>query len=101
MNRSLTLSEVKQLRGQIVLNSLYVSDYRNSLGVDSNEACSFFDGYVDYLQELATEDGFDVTQWNLGNFFEKYDNEVNLENWLGYLGECPLCEEIEEDIEYE
>ena len=49
----LTSAELSKLRKEIILNSLYVSDYENSFGFDANDICCFFDGYVSYLEELA------------------------------------------------
>ena len=77
----LTSAELSKLRSEIVLNSLYVSDYNNSFGFDANDICSFFDGYVSYLEEIAEEDGF--TEWgNIFKMFEKYDTEDNLYCWF-------------------
>lgn len=77
----LTSAELSKLRKEIVLNSLYVSDYNNSFGFDANDICSFFDGYVSYLEEIAEEDGF--TEWgNILKMFEKYDTEENLYCWF-------------------
>ena len=49
----LTPEQVLQLRSEVTLNSLYTSDYNNRLGVDPGEACSFFEGYCEYLEELG------------------------------------------------
>jgi hypothetical protein len=77
----LTSAELSKLRKEIVLNSLYVSDYNNSFGFDVNDICSFFDGYVSYLEEIAEEDGF--TEWeNIFKMLEKYDTEENLYCWF-------------------
>lgn len=97
IKRELTLKEVFDLRDQIVLNSLFASDYRNALGVDPIEACDFFDGFVDFLQELAEEDGFEIDGSNYNEFFEKYDTKDNLEEWWGCFEECPLHAEEEEE----
>ena len=90
MKRCLTLEEVFDLRKQIVLNSLYISDYKNNLGVDQSEACDFFDGFMDYIQEIAEEDGFPLTENTYDVFFGRYDNEENLENWWHCFEDCPL-----------
>ena len=44
------------LRSQIVLGSLFTSDYANTLGVDENECCAFFDGYMSFLDEDDEKD---------------------------------------------
>lgn len=51
--RDLSLRQVRELRKQIVLNSLYLSDYENSYGIDPHEVQDYFDGFVDYLCEIA------------------------------------------------
>jgi len=50
---NLSLRQVRKLRKQIVLNSLYVSDYENSYGIDPHAVQSYFDGFVEYLCEVA------------------------------------------------
>lgn len=100
MKRELTFEDVVGLRKEIVLNSLYYSDYENSYGVDCHAVCDFFDGYVEYMAELAEEEGKAIEvnmTWN--EFFESYDTAENLEAWWYMFEECPLiAEEVEEDI---
>lgn len=80
-----------QLRNQIVLNSLYVSDYRNSFGYTAKSVCDFFDGYMEFLEGLATE------QYGVGcsldQIFE-FDNAENLYNWYGYFEHCPFAKSV-------
>ena len=75
-----TKEELWALRQEICLNSLYVSDYHNTFGISERSACTFFDGYMDYLCELAEEDGWDGEK--LSVVFGKYDNADNLEAWF-------------------
>lgn len=87
----LTSAELSKLRSEIVLNSLYVSDYNNSFGFDANDICSFFDGYVSYLEEIAEEDGF--TEWeNIFKMFKKYDTEENLWRWFNCFDDLSWVE---------
>ena len=51
--RDLSLRQVRKLRKQIVLNSLFVDDYENSYGIDPRAVQDYFDGFVDYLCEIA------------------------------------------------
>lgn len=77
----LTSAELAKLRSEIVLNSLYESDYVNSFGFDSIHIFTFFDAYVSYLEELAEEDGY--TEWdNIFKMFDIYDTEENLWSWF-------------------
>ena len=78
----LTMEQLKQLRSEIVLGSLYTSDYKNSLNIDSREVQDFFDGYVEYLWEIAEENG--------GNDIDEYDTQENLESWYNCFDEEPL-----------
>ena len=53
----LSKEELWTLRGEIVLNSLFISDYRNSFGLSPKSVCDFFDGYCSFLWDLAEEAG--------------------------------------------
>ena len=75
----LTSAELLQLRTEIILNSILIYDYTNSFGFNPWDICSFFDGYVSYLEELAEEDGFEGVGLC---FLEKYDTEENLYSWF-------------------
>lgn len=78
---NLTSAELAKLRSEIVLNSLYLSDYVNSFGFNPNHISTFFDGYISYLEELAKEDGY--TEWdNIFKMFDIYDTEENLYDWF-------------------
>lgn len=43
----LTREQFEQLRGEIVLNSLFLADYENSLGISALRVYDFFDGWLD------------------------------------------------------
>ena len=94
-----TKNKLWALRQQIVLNSLYVADYRNDMGVEEHTCCDFFDGYVEYIGELMSEDGIHDDR-----FFDHlgaYDTPENLESWYGcFCDEDPLPI-TEEEEEYE
>ena len=45
--QELTEKEVEKLQEQIVMGSLYVSDYENTFGVNPNEVCNYADGYLE------------------------------------------------------
>lgn len=78
---NLTSAELAELRGDIILNSLYLIDYKNSFGFNPNHISTFFDGYISYLEELAKEDGY--TEWdNIFKMFDIYDTEENLYDWF-------------------
>ena len=73
----LTSAELSQLRKEIILNSILIYDYTNSFGFNPWDICSFFDGYVSYLNELAIEDGYEGI-----DYLTKYDTEENLYSWF-------------------
>ena len=54
----LTKDQLWQLRNEIILGSLFTAHYRNSFHFAPRPVQDFFDGYVDYLQELAEESGY-------------------------------------------
>ena len=75
------------LRNEIVLNSLYISDYENSFGIPAAIVCEFFDSYISYLDELMTENGECLP---IDDFFNKYDTKENLWNWWYCYDICPF-----------
>lgn len=77
----LTDRKLVSLRKQITLNSLFVSDYKNDLGIKPSVALDFFDGYVDYLFGIAKEDGVK----DIYEVFDEYDNRDNLIAYRGSL----------------
>ena len=54
----LTKNQLKTLRNDVVLNSLFLKDYSNNLYIKNDNVCAFFDSYMEYLNELAQNDAF-------------------------------------------
>lgn len=52
----LSRRELQELRKQISVGSIYLSDYCNTLGVPREEASNYAEGYLDYLREEYGED---------------------------------------------
>lgn len=73
---NLTHEELKKLRNEIILGSIYFVDYENSFHFNCRDISAFFDGYESYLRELMEEDGADDSQ------FKEYDNLNNLIGWF-------------------
>lgn len=101
-----TREDLAKFRSEICLNSMYYSDYRNSFGITKECASLFFDSYLSFISDLASEDGF---KWDYAEpastyyqegyhtweeFLKEYDTTDNLENWLG-------CYEDFSWVEYE
>ena len=61
----LSEEQVNKLRKQIVMGSLFLSDYANTFGINSKEVCDFADGY------LEVEDEY--------------------ENWYQYIQSVDIC----------
>ena len=75
-----TKEDLWALRQEIVLNSLFMGDYKNTFGVDVESCHSFFDGYVSYICEIAKEEGkYDDS--NFTDILIDYDNADNLLAW--------------------
>lgn len=79
----LSLAKIKKLRKEIVLNSLFISDYQNSLGLEPNQVLCYFDAYFEFLLNNV-EKGLSDTEritaalemdtWqNLKYFHQNYD----------------------------
>ena len=90
-----TPDDLAQLRKEVVLNSLYYTDYRNSFGIDCHSASLFFDSYLSFISEMAEEDGYKWDYAEPGStyyqegyhtwseFLERYDTTDNLCEWWG------------------
>ena len=72
------------LRREIVLNSLFIADYRNSLNIDPQMLCSFFDGFLEEVEMQMEEEipGFKDAQFF--DYLPQYDNPDTL--WDYYCG---------------
>lgn len=75
----MTSTELWKLRKEIILNSCNISDYKNSYGFDEKCMSDFFDGYYDYIWELAEEENECPTHKMV---MQGYDNEKNLYAWF-------------------
>lgn len=76
----LTTDELWELRQEIVLNSIYVSDYENSFGFHSSDMCLFFDSYLSYLCEMMEEMG--IASEDHLKCLDEFDNPDNLQAWF-------------------
>ena len=94
MARKVTLGnlgkiQLRRLRKDIVLNSLFIHDYENRYGLDPHAVCNFFDGFVEYLSELEREKyGKEI---EIDAFFKEFDTPQNLEDYY-YSIEWPQYE---------
>lgn len=104
VNHGLYARRLWALRKEIVLGSLFVSDYENSRNIDPHTLCDFMDGYVDYLWDMAREDLEDglIEKMPRDNFevFASYDTKNNLYDYFYDMNGCGLFTDIAEDIAY-
>lgn len=84
----LNKKQLKQLRKEIVLNSLYLNDYDNSFFIKNKTVCDFFDSYIEYLYELASEKNIDDN-----DVLDKLDNIDNLYNYYLSFEYDPLLKD--------
>ena len=76
----MTREDLQKLRNEIVLNSCYFYDYNNSFGFYNHDVCYFFDGYYDYLWELA-EEKYNVDDITHALVIDEFDTIDNLVSW--------------------
>ena len=84
-----------KLRLEIVLNSLFLSDYYNSFNIDPTAVAVFFDGFLDEVEMQMEED---IPGFNDAQFFEhlpKYDNPDTLWNYYDGM-EFDLMDYVQE-----
>lgn len=79
-----TFEEIKQLRKEICLNSIYYEDYQNTLMLDEWEVCDFFDGYLEHL-------GYEVEE-RVG---EQLEHGISDDDWLKMMFELDSDDELE------
>ena len=70
-----------RLRKDIVLNSLYLTDYENRYGVDPQEVYNFFDGWLEFLEEDMREEIPDYKEEDFFVYIDLFDTPKNLLNW--------------------
>ena len=75
----LTSAELWAIRSKVVVNSVYLADYENQYGISEVSLCNFFDGYYDYMWELAIEKYGEGVEDKV--VFNEFDTEDNLHSW--------------------
>ena len=76
-----TKKDLTSLRNEIVLNSCYTSDYNNSFGISADSVAAFFDGYYDFIWELA-EEKYGKKGLTHEIDVAEFDNADTLEEWF-------------------
>ena len=82
----LSKEDLKKLRSEIVLNSLYIADYENSFDIPAKDVCDFFDGYVEELYYIMLEEiGEDkVKELNDTEYYKELFKRDNIDNLYNY-----------------
>ena len=70
-----------RLRQDIILNSLYLNDYENRYDIDLREVNTFFDSYLNYLEDLMEEEIVGFKDEQFFDYLGQYDNRKNLIDW--------------------
>ena len=94
----ITQAQLWRLRLEIVLNSLYYSDYENSLGLDRRVVAAFFDGFLEFVEEEMKEDIPGFTDSDFFRHLPAYDNSEYLwQYFCGFEEVLPGCYPAEEE----
>lgn len=95
--RNATKENLKQLREQIKLCSLFTHDYKNTCtNLSADATFIFFDGYADYLDELMQENNEYIGGYNeFFDYLDKYDTEENLWAYYNFLDDEALGSLVE------
>ena len=89
----LNAQELWNIREQVVLNSLYFSDFNTAEGYYPVDLSNFFDEYVDYLSRIAEEQGGEWYQYdNIDNLFEHYQSYDYGLDWIRFDDEVDWIE---------
>ena len=70
-----------KLRTEIILGSYFISDFRNTFGFDPVSVQHFFEGYWEYLCDLAQDENPSLNGEQLEPIIESLDNADNLFDW--------------------
>ena len=95
---NLTSAELWAIRSKVVVNSVYLADYENQYGISEVSLCNFFDGYYNYMWELAIEKyGKNVADKVV---FNEFDTENTLYSWFNCYDDFDwIVYEYDEEIQ--
>ena len=88
-----------KLRQEIKLGSLFISDYRNSFGIEPRKVCDFFDGFLEFVGEAMPENYPDYDDADFWELLPDYDQPEWLLDWYYCFEEDPLPVPETEDEE--
>lgn len=84
---NLSVDELKQLRADVVMGSIYLDDYENRFGIDPDYVYATFEGYADYLGELMQDEipGYDDSKFY--DYLDEYDTPDHMDEYFNYMVE--------------
>ena len=88
----LTKKQLKQLRDEIVLNSIFLKDYDNTLFIKRDRVCNFFNSFIEYIEEIYTEK-HGHSAYSYDDLFKEYDNINTLYDYYKYMEYDPLLQD--------
>lgn len=77
----LTKNQLKTLRNEICLNSLYLKDYSNSFYIKEKTVCDFFNSFMDHIDDYYNFNNMDYYE-----VLKKHDNIDEI--WKYYCDSC-------------
>lgn len=86
--KNLTTHQILQLRKEIVLGSIFLHDYENTLYIEPNEVRDFFDSYLDYCETIPNENGdliCDLTNNYLSELFKLANKQETLTEYFNTI----------------
>lgn len=82
---SLTKTQLKKLRNEITLNSLYTNDYENSFNINPRQVQDFFDGWLEECSTTPLDDNDNTLDDLKLSHNEYYDKLFELANNIDLL----------------
>lgn len=82
----LDFEQVRKLRFEIKLLSDNINDYENTFNVDPVKVKTFFDNYVNFIQDLQEKD----EDMGIYNSLNRYHTDDNLEKYYNNLEDDTL-----------
>ena len=80
----LTFKQFKQLRGEVVFNSLYIKDYDNSFGIDPIRVWDFFGSYLADKMNIFLENNPSSTPEARDDYFNSIIDKNDVEDMYAY-----------------
>lgn len=77
--KNLNNKQLQQLREEIVLNSMFTNDYKNSFNIPPQQVQDFFDSYIEYCEDCFIDESFEMEHNDYFNLVLDFANEdINL-----------------------